>query len=372
MTVCTQIKSSKDQEADYEMPAVATPDQEQGLLLQSTQGMTRNCNICNKICKWLILQFVSWAKKLPWMLASLVSLLYFFAFASRVSCDKAAANPSTIANMMCWKPLVSMTQGLHNGFCVWGSNIDTGICPSEMANSHQYSWYVDTVLAMLALLVGYNKARRQRKNHTHTIWIAVVIAATIFLHGFLHKIISHGIQCPFQDERDVEDTSSWEHCLLVCPSSIQEKTIGVLAGVTQFVGFPPPLTFSMTTAWIFYVLYTIALVVLDFSIANFPLSYWKQLTLMCGLISVSLCLGVYFGAAHALTWVFVQSHIMASVTGVFANSSAYITPLVGWCFLVATCVGMTEFLACESFLLPRYGHVWYDAALHVAMISALL
>jgi len=87
--------------------------------------------------------------------------------------------------------------------------------------------------------------------------------------------------------------------------------------------------------------------------------------------SVFIALGVYFGNDWALPAVFVQSLVLVSFTGMFANRQM-ITPLMGWLFLAATMVGMTEFLACKPFLLQRYGHVWYDIVLHMAMISSLI
>ena len=105
--------------------------------------------------------------------------------------------------------------------------------------------------------------------------------------------------------------------------------------------------------------------------ANFRLPKVVQLVLVGMITAAFVAMGAFFGGDWALPAVFVQSHVMVSLTGVFANQEK-ITPLVGWLFLASTLVGLTEFLGCEPFLLQRYGHVWYDAILHLAMIASLI
>jgi hypothetical protein len=276
-------------------------------------------------------------EKLPWTLSSIASLLYLLAFISRVSCDK---EETCLVSKLCWKTLVQRTEGLHGGFCVWGSDLATGICADQWKNSHQFSFYIDTVLAVLTFVVGhYVKPRVSNV-------LVFGMALTIFLHGILHLSISIGVIC--------NHDGIPRHCWQVCPNEA-----------------PTPDGTISRMEWAMYIGYNLGLVLMDFCMANFRLPVGIQAFLVALVTVVWVLLGTYFGAAYALPAVFVQSHVMVSLTGVFANSFM-ITPLVGWCFLAATLVGWTEFLACKPFLLQHYGHVWYDAVLHIAMIASLI
>lgn len=290
------------------------------------------------IARWIVSP-----EKLPWTLSALVSLVYLCALISRVSCDldRATNNQDTVgAALLCWKPLTRMTASLHEGFCVWGANPTTGVCASAEANSHHFSFQVDMALAIVTLVVG-------QAVHSSLAWVAS-IATLIFVHGLLHLGISHGVLCADSAASAV----SLKHCLLACPG-------------TQ----PTP---TRPWQWALYTLYNLGLVTADVRMANFRLPLPLQYACILVLTAIFVAIGSFAGAHWALSAVFVQSHALVSVTGIFANQDK-ITPLMGWCFLVATIVGLVEFLACESLLLPRvYGHVAYDATLHIAMMASLI
>ena len=289
------------------------------------------------ILSWLLFN----KEKLPWTLSCLVSLVYLLAFVSRVSCDKAGSGMALlggvdIAEEFCWNPLIEMTEGLHEGFCVWGSNADTGLCASELSNSHQFSFYVDMGMAFMAFVVGHKAKPYASK------WLVMGIAQIIGVHGLLHVGISNGVECT-RDE--------WMHCWMSCPGTTPSPT--------------------QPWQWVLYTFYNFGLVLMNFAMANFRLPKAAQGVLVVIITAVFVALGAFFGGTWALPAVFVQSHAMVSLTGIFANQEK-ITPLMGWLFLGSTLVGLTEFLACKPFLLQRYGHVWYDAILHLAMISSLI
>ena len=280
-------------------------------------------------------------EKLPWTLSFLASFVYLLVFVSRVSCDKPGSSMALlgggdIQEKLCWGPLIEMTEGLHEGFCVWGSNPDTGLCASELSNSHQFSFYVDMGMAFMTFVVGH-MVKPYASN-----WLVIGIAQIIGVHGILHFGISNGVECTRDD---------WMHCWMSCP------------GTT-----PSP---AQPWQWVLYTFYNFGLVLMNFAMANFRLPKTTQGVLVVMVTALFVALGAFFGGAWALPAVFVQSHAMVSLTGIFANQEK-ITPLMGWLFLGSTLVGLTEFLACKPFLLQRYGHVWYDAILHLAMISSLI
>jgi hypothetical protein len=305
------------------------------LALQS-QAMIRSHGIAN----WIVSP-----EKLPWTLSALVSLVYLCALISRVSCDLgcATSNDNTArAALLCWKPLTHMTASLHEGFCVWGANPTTGVCASAAVNSHYFSFQVDLALAVITLVVG-------QAVHSNLVWVAS-IAILISVHGLLHLGISNGVLCAESAATAASD--SWRHCLLACPG-------------TQ----PTP---TQPWQWVLYTLYNLGLVTLDVRMANFPMSLPLQYASILVVTAIFVAIGSFVGALWALPAVFVQSHVLVSVTGIFANQDK-ITPLMGWCFLIATIVGLVEFLACEPILLPHaYGHVAYDATLHIAMMASLI
>jgi len=267
--------------------------------------------------------------KLPWTLASTASFIYLLLLISRVSCDRQGT--------FCWSPLIKLTDALHGGFCVWGSDEQTGVCLSQRKNSHQLAWYVDVLFAVAAAFIGLLVPSAC----TEPLFTASV-AAAIFLHGYLHKNISVGRICP-PDE-------ILQHCLQTCLNS--------------------PSQHVSLEKLVFYILYVFGLVVLDFAVASFPLSHATQAILAMAVTAIWVLLSAYFGAKYSLSSTFAMSHVLVSFTGVFANSNK-ITPFVGWSFLAATCVGLAELLFCKSFLRKVYGHVWYDIVLHIAMIATL-
>ena len=288
-------------------------------------------------------------EKLPWTLSAMVSLVYLAALTSRFSCDLANANTGIHHTLFCWKPLLKWTEGLSQGFCVWGANPDTGLCPLSNSNSHQFSFYMDMILMAATLGIGH------LVRPYASFGLVLGLATMIGLHGLLHFGISNGTECSGQ----------MMHCWMSCP--------GESSSLLSSLSSSSSTTTTTTTAWqwILYSLYNLGLVAMDFVMANFRLPKSTQSILIVMITSVFIALGVYFGNDWALPAVFVQSLVLVSFTGMFANRQM-ITPLMGWLFLAATMVGMTEFLACKPFLLQRYGHVWYDIVLHMAMISSLI
>ena len=332
-----QLRNAQEETPDPENEDPPRPDPEDPP--SNTSFITSSCH---HIRTWW--RRLTRPEKLPWTLASLLSILYLMAFVSRVSCDK---DDEFVQRRLCWKPLLHWTEGLHGGFCIWGSNTDTGVCPSEWKNSHQFSAYGDAALTLLAIVVGHAAQPRVSKIHV------VGVSLLIFLHGGLHWSISRGVICH----------GVWKHCWPVChdgADAVEDEDFSHSYGADVK---------NMNLAM--YAIYIFGVVLLDFSAANFSMPLRKQMMLICVITAAWVLLGVYLGAQWALPSVFVQSHVLAAFTGVFADSDM-ITSLVGWCFLAATMVGATEFLACKSFLLQHYGHVWYDAVLHLSMIASMI
>lgn len=76
------------------------------------------------------------------------------------------------------------------------------------------------------------------------------------------------------------------------------------------------------------------------------------------------------GLEWMLPALFSISHLLSSFAGVFAKSTLF-SQTVGWCFLLATVLGILELTQCATFLKPIGGHVWYDICLHTATILVL-
>ena len=315
-------------------PKKRTPADNHPLALASQQVIKEK-----GIVRWLLSP-----EKLPWTLCSIASLLYLVLFIGRVSCDNTSS--SAIAQKLCQPSLKKYTEALQDGFCVWGFDETLEACPFRAENSHQFSFLVDMSMTALTFVVGH--LLRPDYIAENNLWTLILMTSStalmIFLHGILHYNISKGTVCH----------GILKHCVQICESGSSGS------GTTT------------PAEWALYIIYNFGLVLMTFAMANFKLPLVEQSILVVLITVVWVFLGAQVGSNWSLPAVFVQSHVMVSLTGVFANRSKLITPLTGWCFLVATCVGLLEFMACKPFLLARYGHVWYDTALHVAMIASLV
>lgn len=315
----------------------------------------------------------SWAQwllsldKLPWTLNVLVSLVYAATFVSRVSCDYES---NSGARKICWDRLAQLTSGLHKptGVCLWEAPETSCSTLSSSSffrhtDSHFGSFVVDSILACLTLLVGLATGRHN--SITKVSGIALFMA----LHGLQHLSMSNGVLC--------DKNQQCLPCWMSCPDGTATTA--------------PSLSWQWITTT---ALSNLGFVVLNFVMANFQMSLVFQ-TISVAVITAFLMALALFVARAAMTsagggtidWsfpaAFVQSHLLLSITGLFANQreksppavaavNSFFSPLTGWCFLAATCMGMMEFLACKPALLQRYGHVWYDVVLHLAFMTTLV
>jgi hypothetical protein len=249
------------------------------------------------------------SQKLPWALAALCSIVYFWLF-TQVSKGN----------------LRSFDSGLLGGFCVWGEpnypEPPQG-CTTSM-NSHMYAWYEDAFMTILVVAAFFKNDRKE--------WILhLAIGGIIFLHGILHFFLSTALHCLTTDVSPVWNDLGWI-AYLVFSFLLSLVIFGM--GFASQVGFLWVLVASVVTT----------------------------------LLTYQLAHGA--GADWVLSALFATSHPIASITGLLTESLRF-SKFMGWAFLLSTIDGIVELMWCKSFLKPHGGHIWYDLFLHVAVLASL-
>jgi hypothetical protein len=251
--------------------------------------------------------------KLPWVLCTIFSCIYFYLFTQDSSTD----------------PGFEKT-GLIGGFCVWGfpkTPDPTNGCKNISMNSHMFAWYEDAVFTMIVVGAYFYGGKKETMTY-------VALGCIVFFHGFLHLFLSAGL-----------------HCL----TNIDNPTVQKLG-------------------WLFYLIFAFFLSLATFGIGF--LKQWEPHGLPLVLLASSVVTAVTYllakgtGPNWLLSALFATSHPIASVTGCFSKSPVF-NNLQGWIFLAATIDGIVELMFCKHFLKQYGGHIYYDLFLHTAVIASL-
>jgi hypothetical protein len=258
--------------------------------------------------------------KFPWVLCTIFSFVYFYLF-SQVS----TANP----------PLPFDKTGLIGGFCVWGNPAPDDKGCTKNTNSHMYSWYEDAVFTMIVVGAYFYG------NKKDTI-IYIALGGVVFFHGLLHFFLSTERHCL---------TSSDDPTILAYGWFLYLIFAFFLSVIISGIGF---LVEYNCTGTLVKEKYRLRLVLLASSVVTF----------------ITYQLAHHAGTDWLLSALFATSHPIASVTGLCSKSPIF-TNLLGFIFLAATLEGIVELMACQSFLIPLGGHIWYDLFLHTAVLLAL-
>jgi hypothetical protein len=262
--------------------------------------------------------------KLPWLLAMVASAIYFVLFYI------AATGPQE-------KFPDYNYDGLMGGFCVWGAPVvpdNAGGCITAH-NSHVYAWYEDFIMTLFVVGAYFCSSKKQQEQ----LLTYIAIGGIVFLHGFLHFCLY-----TFLDPSCVISADA--------PAGQEE-------GSNDFLG------------WTAYIVFTFFLCLIIFYLGFAKQKgILKVLVLSVVVTFVTILLAIKFGHEWLLTALFATSHPVGSITG-FKTTSPLFSRFVGWFFLLATIDGIVELMACEAFLKPYGGHIWYDLFLHTAVIAAL-
>jgi hypothetical protein len=254
----------------------------------------------------------SFSTKLPWVLCTIFSFVYFYLF-SQDSNNNASHD-------------FDNESGLMGGFCVWGKPTPTSDngCTNN-TNSHMYSWYEDLCMTMIVAAAYVYGSRKDTTLH-------IALGGIIFFHGLLHYVLSTRLRCLTNvDDPRLEDLG-----------------------------------------WFLYMLFTFFLSVIIFGI-GFLEQYGPKAVLLASGVVTFITYRIAIGSGGTewlLSALFATSHPIGSFTGLFTNSPVF-TNFMGWIFLVATVDGIVELRWCQTFLKPLGGHIWYDIFLHAAVIAAL-
>lgn len=214
------------------------------------------------------------------------------------------------------------------GFCVWGSpvtpTIDLG-CSESPINSHIIAFWIDAVMATIGgVLYFADKSPSKQK----LLYIAVVFI--ILAHGTLHYFLDTVIDCY---EKNI-------------PPSMEDLGY-VLFAIFAFV---------------------LCVIIIGFGFGLNPKTFVYSIV-FAG-VSVVVTKGAGGGSEYVLPGLFCIVHPLSSFVGLFAETQQF-SSTVGWWFVIATIVGITELSSCAAFFRSLGGHFYYDLTLHSAILASL-
>ena len=206
-----------------------------------------------------------------------------------------------------------------DGFCVTNYSKESGICPKG-DNSHYWSWQADIAFTVAAIVLG-----KVKKAPSNTILLNTV---AIISHGVLHNVINN------RECKPPEFTT--------------------IASVPYFV----------FTSFIAYLILRLGEV--------FKSS--AMMILASSLVGgVTLYLTLKEGFSNSP--IFMSTQLLLSVVGFFGKPGL-LSQLMGDFFVLPCIVAILEFLFCcglgadnQGFFNKFGGHVWYDVALHTAVLT---
>jgi len=254
-------------------------------------------------------------------------MAYFGLFAYRsfvLSCASGIKRSKTEA----W--LCDATSGLREGVCTFGWNDALERCASQAWNSHAVAFAVDVALTLAALRYAFvGKGRADSRSSPRL--LPAVVAALILCHGLLRLLFA--------------------------------KEFCVLGGSVD----------ASAACYLLFVFSLVATIVFFFWPSSEPL-FLARNAVVASLFTFLIYQTTLQAPHFSVPCLFASSHVLVSAAGLWAPNRALISRQLGWAFLVATLVGLVEFLDCHTFavnLRQLGGHVTYDLALHAALITQL-
>jgi len=220
-------------------------------------------------------------------------------------------------------------EGLLFGFCVWGEPVpdDTNGCHHDPHNSHVYAFIIDGLLTALVVYWYHCSCGKDRL-------LFVTIGGIILTHGILHLILYQMVNC-FIDDDDM-----------------------------------PPILYEY--GYILFAVFTffLTLIILSIGFVSEGKGWGPVILASLGMTAWVVIMAKDSGSEWFLPCLFAVSHPLSSVTGLFSKSQKFSSNM-GWAFLVATLAGFLELTSCDSFYREIGGHIWYDVALHAAVLVTL-
>lgn len=304
-------------------------------------------------------------KKLSWILSLVLSVAYFGVFVTEAILST-TTTPHNHDN----------TMGLLLGFCVWGRPLQpdqTGGCHGSPENSHVLAFGVDLVYAgVVWYLYSYYRTTRlqepQQEEATNKELPTrkfVVVGAILLGHGVLHGALYLWMDCHFATTPEnlpwfvtligysLYATFTFGLCFFILAMGFLLKaTTATTTGEDDEKNSPKGSPFDLTLEWT------------------------RRTTIMrivCPSLVVTalvVILSLVTGSQWVLPSLFAVSHPLSSITGIWSPSPIF-SSRMGWFFLVATVVGILELSTCQVFFRKVGGHVWYDIALHAAVLMGL-
>lgn len=205
-----------------------------------------------------------------------------------------------------------------DGFCVTNYSKETGFCPTG-DNSHYWSWLADVAFTVVALVLG-----KAVKAEDKTIYGNI---AAILSHGVLHNYLNTN----------------------KCAS-----TEGTPIAYVLYFGF------TTFIAW------------LTLQTGNLAIGSAIQMIFSLLVAGVTVYLS---SEMKSVSPIFMATQILVSVVGFFGNTPG-LTQTMGDFFMAPCAVSIMEFLFCcglgstkQGFFNKLGGHVWYDVALHTAILT---
>ncbi len=240
--------------------------------------------------------------KLPWAIASLLSLIYAIDFYNLATTSDASHN-------------------LLLGFCVWVTpELPAGetSCENSHYNSHKACFIADVILTFAVVVIYVLDQNETKKKLTYISFGFIILS-----HGLLHWALDAVVHCYTPDTVDHE------------PGGTVLFTIFsfILALIIIGEGFNGLTLPNLVLSAIF----TLAvLVVKNMTKADRGGSQQTELILPA---------------------LFVISHPLSCIVGLFTSNPAF-NEKAGWLFAISTLVGIFELTQCEPILKPIGGHVW--------------
>lgn len=249
-------------------------------------------------------------ERLPYLICTVLSVAYFLLYNEKSKNILGKITPKS--------------DHYKDGFCVTGlaTKVVPSTCSAVTGNSHQFAWGIDVLFTIAALVLPFTGLTKT-PNSAYLIANAVVFAAVIGGHGFLHNIISSQ-SC--NGGGNIEGYVAYIFILMLVDilgfSSIPSMQNGTLLSVIL----------SAALTWIIY---------------------------------------AFTNNQQSIAGFFMISQLAVSVTGLLVPNPNTVTPQLGWTFIAPCVISLIEFLNC-NFLVQYGGHAWYDVFLHLSMLVSLL
>ena len=273
------------------------------------------------------LKFVLDPRRLPWIVSMVLSVLYFIFYFKNVSDGDPPCE---------YQP---------SGFCVTNyvppeftkkTEVPipgTGECPSKVKNSHFWAFSVDVLFTIAVLFIGFNKEIFPEQQ---SLLNAVVLAFVIIAHGGLHFVLGYVLSC---EEPAPSETSVF---------------VGLFAAFIFFIAY---VAFRSTSS------------------VNKLLS-----SILSIAVTILIVVATLRTTPPNVGTIFGGTQLLVAIIAVFfpKDPENFGTQKQGWFFVAPCVISLWELLGCcddsgdKGLFNQIGGHVWYDIALHTALIVSQL